>query len=106
MSDVDFTELSFSDRLVEAIRGIKAAAVEHGVGDEVGAAIALAELIARTPPTAANAPSSEWMAAVANRAIDRVCALLGTSLSTRTRGEIVKHALAAPPPAGPGGPNG
>lgn len=51
-------------------------------------------------------PSSEWMATVANRAIDRVCALLGTSLSTRTRGEIVKHALATPPPAGPGGPNG
>lgn len=105
MSDIELAELSYSDRLLEAFRGIKSAAVEHGVGDEVGEAIAHFEVVARNPPGAANAPSSQWMEAVARAAVERTGAVMSRRIPPKVVDLIVEHALKTPPPAGPGGPN-
>lgn len=105
---VPLDELSYSDQLREAFRGIKAAAVEHGCPAEVGAAIGHFEVVERNPPTPANAPSSAWMEAVARVAAERTLAgiLDETKPTTEVVAEAVAVAMTTPPPAAPGGPNG
>lgn len=105
---VSLDELSYADRLREAFRGIKAAAVEHGVGHEVAAAIAYFEVVERNPPTPSNAPSTAWMEAVAREAAGYVLThWQGESDAIpEVEQEAIVHAMRTPPPAGPGGPNG
>lgn len=112
---IAFAKLGYADRLREAFRGIKAAAIEHGCPAEVGAAIAYFEVVERNPPTPSNAPSSAWMEAVARAAIAAFVAddawldELGGDMPIVPIAESVEravaHAMTTPPPAGPGGPN-
>jgi hypothetical protein len=95
------------DSLAARIRGV-ASGIDWAMGEDETAVEWVAQLRAVADdllkPRSAE-PATPWMEAIANKAIDRVCALLGTSVSRRTRAELVKQALATPPPSGPGGPN-